>query len=111
MRKAKPASSRALPKIGVSALKTPRCAMGAKVGVCEWMVTCGMCARVLDTSLIRAVGVTPANVPEASVTETISADLERQQVVLKELHIDRAYLSSQLVRERGDERARVLQSL
>ena len=77
--------------------------MGAKVGVCEWMVTCGMCARVLDTSLIRAVGVTPANVPEASVTETISADLERQQVVLKELHIDRAYLSSHLVRERSDE--------
>jgi len=32
----------------------------------------------LDTGLIRAVGVTPANVPEASVTEAISADLERQ---------------------------------
>jgi IS5 family transposase len=57
----------------------------------------------LDTGLIRAVGITPANVPEASVTEAISADLERQPVVLKELHIDRAYLSSHLVRERGDE--------
>src|SRR5438552_16466293 len=34
----------------------------------------------LDTGLIRAVGMTPANAPEASVTEGISADLERQQV-------------------------------
>ena len=57
----------------------------------------------LDTSLIRAVGVTPANAPEASVTEAISEDLERQKVSLKELHIDRAYLSSHLVRERGDD--------
>jgi hypothetical protein len=57
----------------------------------------------LDTGLIRAVGVTPANVPEASVTEAISEDLERQGVCLKELHIDRAYLSSHLVRERSDE--------
>lgn len=43
----------------------------------------------LDTGLIRAVGVTPANEPEASVTEAISADLERQPVTLNELHIDR----------------------
>ena len=57
----------------------------------------------LDTGLIRAVGITPANVPEASVTREISADLERQPVTLKELHIDRAYLSSHLVHERTDE--------
>ena len=57
----------------------------------------------LDTGLIRAVGLTPANVPEATVTEAISADLDRQEVFLKELHIDRAYLSSHLVRERSDE--------
>ncbi|GHO63108.1 hypothetical protein KSC_020000 [Ktedonobacter sp. SOSP1-52] len=57
----------------------------------------------LDTGLIRAVGITPANVPEASVTRDISADLERQLVTLKELHIDRAYLSSHLVQERSDE--------
>jgi Transposase DDE domain/Transposase domain (DUF772) len=57
----------------------------------------------LDTGLIRAVGVTPANVPEANVTEAISADLDRQEVSLKELHIDRAYLSSHWVRERSDE--------
>src|SRR5438552_1901562 len=57
----------------------------------------------LDSGLIRAVGLTPANVPEASVTEAISEDLERQKATLKELHIDRAYLSSHLVRERSDE--------
>jgi hypothetical protein len=55
----------------------------------------------LDTGLIRAVGITPANVPEASVTEAISEDLERQTVCFKELHIDRAYVSSHFVRERS----------
>ena len=44
-----------------------------------------------------------AEMPEASVTEAISADLEQQPVALKELHIDRAYLSSHLVRSRSDE--------
>ncbi len=57
----------------------------------------------LDSGLIRAVGITPANVAEASVTEAISEDLEQQDVCLKELHIDRAYLSSHLVRERSDD--------
>jgi len=57
----------------------------------------------LDTGLIRAVGITPANVPEANVTEAISEDLKLQKVQIKELHIDRAYLSSHLVRERDDD--------
>jgi hypothetical protein len=57
----------------------------------------------LDTGLIRAVGVTPANVSEASVTVAISEDLEHQGARLKELHIDRAYLSSHLVRERSND--------
>jgi Transposase DDE domain/Transposase domain (DUF772) len=57
----------------------------------------------LDTGLIRAVGITSANAPEASVTEAISEDLSQQEVCLKELHIDRAYLSSHLVRERSDD--------
>jgi transposase len=56
--------------------------------------------RDLDSGLIRAVGITAANVPEASVTEAIGADLEQQAARLGELHIDRAYLSSALVRER-----------
>jgi hypothetical protein len=57
--------------------------------------------RDLDTGLIRAVGITPANVAEATVTDAIAADLRAQQVTLDELHIDRAYLSSSLVRDRA----------
>ena len=61
--------------------------------------------RDLDAGLIRAVGITPANVPEAVVTEAIAADLDHQATQLGELHIDRAYLSSALVRERPAELA------
>ena len=66
----------------------------------------------LDLGLVRAVGITPGNVPEANVTAApsltgrlclIAADLQQQKVLLKELHIDRAYLSSSLVRERSDD--------
>ena len=57
----------------------------------------------LDSGLIRAVGITPANAPEASVTKAIDADLGRQEVCLKELYIDRAYLSSHFVQERSDD--------
>lgn len=56
--------------------------------------------RDLDTGLVRAVGVTPANAPEASVSEAIAAALKAQKRKLAELHIDRAYLSSFLVKER-----------
>jgi transposase len=42
----------------------------------------------------------PANTPEASVMAPIMADLTAQAVTLQELHIDRAYLSSALVRQR-----------
>ena len=56
--------------------------------------------RDLDTGLVPAVGVTPANAPEASVTGAIAADLEAAGLTLAELHIDRAYLSSALVRDR-----------
>jgi hypothetical protein len=59
--------------------------------------------RDLDSGLVRAVGLTAANAAEASVTPAISTDLARQAVQLRELHIDRAYLASHLVRERGDD--------
>ena len=55
----------------------------------------------LDTDLVTAVGITPANAPEASVTAGITADLDAAGLTLAELHIDRAYLASGLVRERG----------
>jgi Transposase DDE domain/Transposase domain (DUF772) len=61
--------------------------------------------RDLDRGLVRAVGVTAANVPEAAVTDDLAPDLARQGVTLTELHIDRAYLSSRWVRERGPELA------
>ena len=61
--------------------------------------------RDLDTGLIAAVGITPANAPEASVTESIAADLETAGRTLAELHIDRACLSSGLVRDRGPDLA------
>jgi transposase len=59
--------------------------------------------RDLDTELVRAVGVTPANAPEASVSGAIAQDLKSQGAELSELHIDRAYLSSELVRDRPQE--------
>ena len=61
--------------------------------------------RDLDSGLIRAVGITPANGAEAAVTKGLAADLEQQQVRLGELHIDRAYLSSHWVRERDEKLA------
>jgi transposase len=61
--------------------------------------------RDLDAGLIRAVGITAANAPEASVTAAIAADLDHQAARLGELHIDRAYLSSALVRERPEDLA------
>jgi Transposase DDE domain/Transposase domain (DUF772) len=54
----------------------------------------------LETELICAVGVTPANLPEAQVADQLTADLDAQQRTLGELHIDRAYLSSSLVTDR-----------
>jgi DDE family transposase/transposase-like protein DUF772 len=59
----------------------------------------------LDSGLIAAVGVTAANAPEASVTGQLSDDLAAQNARLAELHIDRAYLSSELVRDRAEDLA------
>jgi hypothetical protein len=59
--------------------------------------------RDLDSNVVRAVGLTPANVPEASVTTALAEDLAAQRVSLRELHIDRAYLSSHWVLERAND--------
>lgn len=56
--------------------------------------------RDLDREVVRAVGVTMANVPEATVTDDLDPDLAAQQAALGELHLDRAYLTSRWVRER-----------
>ena len=47
----------------------------------------------------------PGNAPDASATEDIAADLDAAGRRLAELHIDRAYLSSALVRDRGPDLA------
>jgi hypothetical protein len=57
----------------------------------------------LDSGLVCAVGLTPANAPAASVTAALDVDLAAQQLgvaELAEMHIDRAYLSSPWVRAR-----------
>ena len=59
--------------------------------------------RDLESGLIPVVGVTPANAPEASVTDSIVADLAAQGLSVREWHIDRAYLTSRVVQERSDE--------
>jgi hypothetical protein len=61
--------------------------------------------RDLDSRVVRAVGLTAANVPEAAVTDALEEDLTAQHAVLGELHIDRAYLASRLVRERSEDLA------
>jgi len=57
--------------------------------------------RDLDQEVVRAVGLTLANAPEATVTDAIVADVAAQGATLVELHIDRAYLGSALVRDRS----------
>jgi hypothetical protein len=53
--------------------------------------------------MVRAVGVTPANAAASSVTNALAHDLESQNVVLAELHIARAYLTSHWVKERSSD--------
>jgi IS5 family transposase len=59
--------------------------------------------RDLDSGLVRAVGITPANAPEASVTDDLLTDLGRPEVHLQEIHLDRGYLASDLVRNRPED--------
>lgn len=57
----------------------------------------------VDLGMVRAVGVTSANQPEAEVTPAIVMDLQHQKVKLEELLIDRAYLTSHIVKERDSD--------
>jgi len=50
--------------------------------------------RDVDSRLIVALGVTPANAPEASVTDALAKDWAAQQCTLREWPIDRASLAS-----------------
>jgi hypothetical protein len=67
-------------------------------------------AADLDTDLILACGITPANAPEADALPGIIADVahlpERNQI--GELHIDRAYVASNDVRELADNKVPIV---
>ena len=56
-------------------------------------------AADLDTGLITACSVTPANRPEEEAMPELKADIDRQGRVVGELSIDRAYINSALVSE------------
>lgn len=51
----------------------------------------------LDTSLILACAVTPANRPEEEATPQLKADLDLQGASVDQLYIDRGYINSTLV--------------
>ena len=53
-------------------------------------------ANDLDTALILAAAVLPANKPESDGADLLRADIEKHGIV-KELHIDRGFLASQWV--------------
>jgi hypothetical protein len=55
-------------------------------------------AADLDSDLIVACALTPANRPEDEATPALAADMRRQDLRISELSIDRAYINSDLVR-------------
>jgi hypothetical protein len=54
-------------------------------------------AADLDTDLILATAITPANQPEAEATPDLRSDIARQKLTIGELYIDRGYIKSPLV--------------
>jgi Transposase DDE domain/Transposase domain (DUF772) len=56
-------------------------------------------ASDLDTGLVIACAITPANRPEEEATPALQSDIERYERMIAELHIDRGYIGSPLVEE------------
>lgn len=54
-------------------------------------------AADLDTGLILACAVTPANRPEDTAAPALERDIEHQRLTLGHLHIDRGYINSRTV--------------
>jgi hypothetical protein len=54
-------------------------------------------ATDLDSGLIVAVAVTPANLPEQTAMPVLQDDFEHQRIEVSELYIDRAYITSDFV--------------
>jgi hypothetical protein len=53
----------------------------------------------LDTGLIVACDVTPANRPEEEAAASLKQDIERQERRIREFHCDRGYIASPVIRE------------
>jgi hypothetical protein len=53
----------------------------------------------IDTNLILAGAITPANRPEEEAAPALKADIEKQQRFIDELHCDRGYIASPVVTE------------
>lgn len=54
-------------------------------------------ATDLDTGLIVAVAITPANRPEQTAMPVLQDDFEHQRIEVSELYIDRGYITSDFV--------------
>lgn len=54
-------------------------------------------AADVDTRLILACAVTPANRPEEEAAPELEQDIRRQGLKIKELHVDRGYISASTV--------------
>jgi hypothetical protein len=54
-------------------------------------------AADIDSALILACSVTPANRPEEEAAPELQADIERQELKIAELHIDRGYVNASTV--------------
>lgn len=65
-------------------------------------------ATDLDTALILACAVTPANRPEEEATPQLKGDLDNQYAKLGQLYIDRGYINSSLVDDAKSERAEII---
>ena len=65
-------------------------------------------ATEMDSGLILACAITPANRPEEEAAPLLKADLERQERKIRELHIDRGYVASPVVGDVLDEGGEVI---
>jgi hypothetical protein len=65
-------------------------------------------AMDLDTDLILACAITPANRPEEEAAPLLKADIEQQARRIGELHIDRGYVASPVVTEIIDDGGKIL---
>jgi len=65
-------------------------------------------AADLDTSIIYAAGITPANRPEEEATPKLQLDMSRLSLDIDELYIDRAYINSPTVEEVTDRKGDII---